>query len=51
VTDKRGDLKKFNSSMAAVNFMENNGWEFIDVNSVSNPNSTAVVHYYFRRKK
>lgn len=51
VTDTRGDLKKFNSSMAAINYMENNGWELIDVNSVSNPNSNAVVYYFFRRKK
>ncbi len=51
VTDTRGDLKKFNSSMAAINYMENNGWELIDVNSVPNPNSNAVVYYFFRRKK
>lgn len=51
VTDTRGNLKKFNSSMAAINYMENNGWELIDVNSVPNPNSNAVVYYFFRRKK
>ena len=51
VTDRKGDIKKFNSNMDAINYLENNGWTLIDVNSTGNPNSTPVTSYFFRRQE
>lgn len=49
VTDRKGDLMKFNSNIDAVNFLENNGWRLFDINSTGNPDSTPVTSYFFRR--
>ncbi len=51
VTDKRGDIRAFNSNIDAINYLENNGWELIDVNSTGNSNSTPITSYFFRRKE
>jgi hypothetical protein len=51
--DKDGKKKKFNTVIEAINFMENNGWEYKDalvitVDSFSGKQN--VYHYYFRKK-
>lgn len=44
-----GKMRTFNSVMHAINYMEKNGWEFIDafVITIADQN---VYHYYFRKR-
>ena len=32
IKDSEGNIKKFNTMIAALNFMYNNGWEFVNYN-------------------
>lgn len=54
VRNRKGELQIFNSTIEALNFMENNYWEMIDVvvyqniNSGSSTNSTV---FFFRKKE
>ncbi|GHB81444.1 hypothetical protein [Persicitalea jodogahamensis] len=45
-----GKRREFKSLVDAINYMEANGWEFIDsfATTVSNQN---LYHYHFRRKE
>ena len=49
VLGEDGKMRTFNSVMHAINFMEKNGWEFINafVVTVADQN---VYHYYFRKR-
>ena len=40
----------FNSMVDALNFMDKNGWEYIDSYAVSMANSGSVYHYLLKRK-
>lgn len=54
VKDKDGKLKVFNSVIAVLNHMENNGWAYIDAQVVTIPGGMGgnqnVYHYLFRKK-
>jgi hypothetical protein len=41
----------FNSMIDALNFMDKNGWEYINCYAVSIPNSVSIYHYLLKRKK
>lgn len=49
VTYPDGSVKTFNSVMHAINYMEKNGWEFIDALVIGTDNQ-RVYHYYFRKR-
>lgn len=54
VLEKEGRRKKFNSVIAALNYMENNGWSYLDANVISIDTGLGtqnVYHYYFRKNK
>lgn len=54
VLDKEGKKKKFNSVIAALNYMENNGWTYLDANVISMDTGLGiqnVYHYYFKKNK
>jgi hypothetical protein len=41
----------FNSMIDALNFMDKNGWEYINSYAISNANAGSVYHYLLKRKK
>lgn len=54
VLDNNGKRKKFNSVIDALNYMENNGWTYLDANVItinSGFGDQNVYHYYFRKNK
>lgn len=44
-----GKMRTFNSVMHAINFMEKNGWEYIDALAITIGDSN-VYHFYFRKR-
>jgi len=48
VDNKTGAKTKFHSVIAAINYLENNGWAYLDAYTVSIGNSN-VYHYTFKR--
>lgn len=48
--EETGKQRKFNSIMDAVNYMENNGWQYVDALVVSD-SSSVIYRYNFRRKE
>lgn len=53
IKDRRGDIQKFNSEIAAVNWLENNGWEFMETSTLisgSTASTSSFNYYYFRKK-
>lgn len=54
VRDANGKMTTFNSVMGAVNYMENNGWQYLDAYTVSIPTgmggSQNVYHYTFAKR-
>lgn len=54
VRNRKGELQVFNSTIEALNFMENNDWEMIDVVVYQNINSGASTNstvFFFRKKE
>ena len=44
-----GRVKKFNSTIDALNYMARDGWRLVNAFPVSNSNNTYVYHYVFRK--
>ena len=53
VLDREGKKKAFNTIMDALNFMEANGWEYLNsyVLSSGGQNQTHEIHYLMRKKE
>jgi len=54
VTDSQGRPIVFNSTIAAVNYMENNGWQYVDSYTLitgTGLSQQPVYHYLFRRSE
>lgn len=49
IMNEDGKMRTFNSVMHAINFMEANGWEYIDALAIT-IGKTHVYHYYFRKR-
>lgn len=49
--DTLGEAKIFNTMIHALNFMSNNGWEYVDAYAISEPSGGKVYHYLLRKKK
>jgi len=49
VTNKEGKKLNFQSIIAACNFLENKGWQFVTAYALTKGNSN-VYHYTFRKK-
>ncbi|MEH0154039.1 hypothetical protein V6R21_07805 [Limibacter armeniacum] len=45
-----GKNKDFNSLIEALNFMDANGWEYVNSYPLSTGNSGTVYHYLLKRK-
>lgn len=43
--------RKFNSMVEAINFMESNGWTFINALALASGSNGNVYHFYFRKKE
>lgn len=53
VKDKEGKTMKFSGMMDALNFLEANGWEYLDAYVLTSENISGkqnVYHYIMRRK-
>ena len=50
IAGQDGDYKTFNSMIHALNFMEENGWQYVNSYSITLSNS-QVYHYLLKRKK
>ena len=50
ITDGDGKFKAFNSSVAAINYIESKGWQYIDSYFESFGQGNGVHHYHFRKK-
>lgn len=50
IQDMNGRNMAFNSMIDALNFMEANGWEFVN-NYAVQTNDSSVFHYLLRRKE
>ena len=50
IKDREGKNKVFNSVIDALNFMDNNGWEYMNSYVLTNKDSNEI-HYLLRRKK
>jgi hypothetical protein len=48
---KTGDRIIFNSMIDALNFMGNQGWEFVQAYAFAIPNSGNVYHYLLKKQK
>lgn len=51
VLDENGKKMVFNSIIDALNFMDKNGYEFINAYDISSSNSHHTYGYLMRRKK
>ena len=55
IRDENGEMRKFNTVIEAINYMENNGWEYINVAVTTiwtgKSGNIEVYNYYFRRKE
>lgn len=49
IRDRDGKTMKFESVIGALNFMENNGWEFVDTYALTVGNNN-VYHFLLRRR-
>ena len=49
--DTLAEAKIFNTMIHALNFMSNNGWEYVDAYAVSEASGGKVYHYLMRKKK
>lgn len=49
MTDATGTKLRFGSAVAAINHLENNGWEYIN-NSIIQKGRGVIYRYYFRKK-
>lgn len=49
VTDTAGKLITFNGIIEALNYMEKNGWQYLN-NYESSENSNMITHFLFRKK-
>ena len=49
ITDQSAKPIVFNSMIDALNFMENNGWEYVNQNSVSSNGGGYVYHFLLKR--
>ncbi len=49
--EETGKLKKFNSTIDALNYMGSQGWTLVNAFPINanTPNSTPVYHYYFKK--
>lgn len=50
LVDKNGQLKTFNSMIDALNFMVQNGWEFVTCYAITESSNENVYHYLLKRK-
>lgn len=55
VKGQNGKSRKFNSTIEAINYMESNGWIYIDALSITVDSGLGgkqnVYHYYFRKSE
>ncbi len=51
VTRPDGTIEVFNSLIGALNYMENNGWEYRDMNFMVSEREMNTYQYYFKRKE
>lgn len=47
---EEGKLKKFNTTIDALNFMGKQGWKLVNAFPVYTSSSTQVYHYVFRKE-
>lgn len=47
---EEGKLKKFNTTIDALNFMGKGGWKLVNAFPVYTSSSTQVYHYVFRKE-
>lgn len=51
IRTKNGKIKRFNSMVAALNFMTANGWEYISNRVLRIDNDESHTFYLFKRKE
>jgi hypothetical protein len=51
IKDDNGKVKLFNSMIDALNFMGDQGWEFVQAYAVTEGNTGKVYHYLLKRSK
>ena len=48
--DENGKLKKFNTTIDAINYLGKNGWKLVNAFPVLNGNGPMVYHYVFKKE-
>jgi hypothetical protein len=51
VKDEMGKAKKFNSMIDALNYMGDQGWEFVQAYAVTSSQSANVYHYLLKMER
>lgn len=49
IKDDEGKIQKFNSMIDALNYMGDQGWEFVQAYAVTSGSNTHVYHYILKR--
>jgi hypothetical protein len=50
IKDDEGKIQKFNSMIDALNYMGDQGWEFVQAFTVTQGTNTHVYHFLLKRK-
>jgi hypothetical protein len=50
ISDSNGNIVKFRSNVQVINFMDNNGWDYVNEEVIRTEENYNIYHYLFKKE-